>query len=324
MRPQGANDGCDVREACDTVVSEMRFGRHLLTLALLGTVIAVPAIAQSQPGTSIYPECTSKPSNDDSEAARNAYLFGKRKYDEAEYATAVNYFKDAYKTDCTKHEILIIISRSYELSGNKAEAINALETYLKRVPNAQDADVQKKRIANLKAQGAPPATITPPTPTTTAAPTATTTAAPTATTTSTPPGGDTPPSERSSSIAPWIVAGAGGAVLATGVVLAIVGAGKVSTAKDDLKSKGCNVDTQVCPLAVPKDFITSENDKLSSGTRTETIGFVLAGVGAAAVAGGLVWHFVFDKPKSGEKTGATVVRPVVSPGYAGVGLGGSF
>ncbi len=307
----------------------MRLGRHLLTFALLGTVVAVPAIAQSQPGaTSTYPECTSKPSNDDSEAARNAYLFGKRKYDEAEYATAVNYFKDAYKTDCTKHEILIIISRSYELSGNKSEAIGALETYLKRVPNAQDADVQRKRIANLKAQGAPPATTTPPTPTTPpTSPTATPTAAlptPSTTTTAPPAGTDAPPpAERSSSIAPWIVVGAGGVVLATGAVVLIIGAGNVSTARDGLKKDGCDLTNAAKPCSGSAADVAIQNDKLSSGTRTETIGGVLIGVGAAAVAGGLVWHFVFDKPKGAEKS-ATSVRPVVAPGYAGVGLGGSF
>jgi hypothetical protein len=304
------------------VVTEMRFGRHLSTLALLFTVVLVPAIAQSQPGTTTYPECTSKPSNDDSEAARNAYLFGKRKYDEAEYATAVNYFKDAYKTDCTKHEILIIISRSFELSGNKAEAINALETYLKRVPNAQDADVQRKRIANLKAQGAPPATTTPPNPTTT--PTATATTAPTATATTAPIPTDTPPpAERSSNVAPWIVVGVGGVVLATGVVLVVLGAGNVSSAHDALKLDGCDLNNSSKPCTGSKADVATQNDKLSSGTRTETIGGVLAGVGAVAVVGGLVWHFVFDKPKTGEKS-ATSVRPVVAPGYAGLGLGGSF
>jgi tetratricopeptide (TPR) repeat protein len=305
----------------------MRFGRHLLTLALLGTVIAVPAIAQSQPGaTSTYPECTGKPSADDSEAARNAYLFGKRKYDEAEYATAVNYFKDAYKTDCTKHEILIIISRSYELAGNKAEAITALETYLKRVPNAPDAAVQRKRIENLKAQGAPPATTTPPTPTTTATSTATAapTTTPTATTTARPPGTSTPPSESSGSVGPWILAGTGVVVLGTGVLLVVVGAGNVSSANDALTKDGCDLNnpSKKCTSGTPAD-VASQNDKLTSGTRTETIGGVLIGVGAVAVVGGLVWHFAFDKPKAGEKAGASLL-PVVSPGYAGVGLGGTF
>ncbi len=305
----------------------MRLGRHLLTLALLGTVVAVPAIAQSQPGSvTSYPECTAKPSVDDSEAARNAYLFGKRKYDEAEYATAVNYFKDAYKTDCTKHEILIIISRSYELSGNKTEAVNALETYLKRVPNAQDADVQRKRIANLKAQTAPPATTTTPTApatSTTTAPTATT--APSATTTAASAGTDSPPAEAPRSIAPWILVGAGAVVLATGVVLVIVGAGNVSSAHDALKKDGCDLNNPATKCTVPNSAadVSTQNDKLSSGKTSETIGGVGIGVGAAAVVGGLVWHFAFDKPRPAEKA-ATMLHPVVAPGYAGLGLGGSF
>jgi tetratricopeptide (TPR) repeat protein len=278
---------------------------------------------------SSYPECTVKPTTDDSDAAKNAYLFGKRKYDEAEYATAVNYFKDAYKTDCTKHEILIIISRSYELSGNKAEAINALETYLKRVPNAQDADVQKKRIANLKAQVAPTlGTVTPPptaTATATATPTATANPSSTATTapTSTPPGGDTSPSSGGNSITPWIVVGAGTVILATGVVLVIVGAGNVSSTNDKLKAAGCDVNNPAKPCTAGPSVVNPLNDKLTSAKTLETIGGVGIGVGIAGIAAGLVWHFVFDKPHAAEKS-ATTLGPQVAPGYAGLGAAGSF
>jgi hypothetical protein len=63
------------------------------------------------------------------------------------------------------------------------------------------------------------------------------------------------------------------------------------------------------------------NDKLQGGYRTETIGGVVLGVGAAAIAGGLIWHFVFDKPKT---QAAFEIRPDARPGYAGLGVGGSF
>ena len=302
----------------------MRLDRQILTIALLATVVAVPALAQTG-GVSQYPECTVKPSADDSEAARNAYLFGKRKYDEAEYATAVSYFKDAYKTDCTKHEILIIISRSYELSGNKAEAINALETYLKRVPNAPDADVQRKRIANLKAQTAPPPPPPPPPSTGTAPTTTSTSTAPTATSTSTaaPVPTDQPPSDKTQhSIAPWIVTGAGGVVLVTGAVLLIVGAGNVSSTNDKLRAAGCDPNNPAQKCSSTPAVVNPLNDKLSSAKTTETVGGVLIGVGVAAVAAGLVWHFVFDKPNP-DKT-AIRFQPALAPGYAGAGVGAAF
>jgi hypothetical protein len=299
-------------------------------MVLLACAVALPAVAQSQ-GSSAYPECTITPSKEDSEAAHNAYLFGKRKFDEAEYATAVNYFKDAYKTDCTKHELLIIISRAYELSGNKAEAISALETYLKRVPNASDAETQRKRIANLKAQMAaqqPTALPPPPVPAPTTAPTATTstTTAPTTvepvpTTTAHP---DTGVSHKPS-IVPWIVVGVGGVALITGVVLVLVGASGVSTANDEFKANKCNLSAHTCPTGatgVSQAQLNSMNDKLQSGYRTETIGGVVIGVGAAALAGGLIWHFVFDKPKVSRA--ALELRPEARPGYAGIGFGGAF
>jgi hypothetical protein len=309
----------------------MRLDRTILSLALLGTAVAVPALAQQSPSLSTYPECTVTPSKDDSEAAHNAYLFGKRKFDEAEYATAVNYFKDAYKTDCKKHEILVIISRSYELSGNKAEAVNALEVYLKRVPDAPDADGIKKRIGNLKAGMAPAASSTT-APSATIAPTTSATAAPSATTTAAAPPSATltapiPPRDEGS-IAPWILVGAGGVAIVAGVVLLAVGSGQVSTANSDFKNTpGCDVAAHTCKTGKPgeptPDGVQSLNDKLQGGYRNETIGGVVLGVGVAAVAGGLVWHFAFDKPKPKDSQAAgVVVRPGFAPGW--VGLGGAF
>ncbi len=139
--------------------------RSLSILALIGTAAAVPAFAQSNPGEAApvtpYAACTGKPTQSDTDAAHGAYMAGKGSYDESDYTTAINYFKDAYRRDCTKHELLVIIARAYELQGNRREAVHALETYLDRVPSAQDAEVQKRHIANLKRelteQPAPPA-----------------------------------------------------------------------------------------------------------------------------------------------------------------------
>jgi hypothetical protein len=306
----------------------MRVGLCVCQVALLACAVAFPAVAQSQ-SSSAYPECTITPSKEDSEAAHNGYLFGKRKFDEAEYSTAVNYFKDAYKTDCTKHELLIIISRAYELSGNKPEAISALETYLKRAPNAADADTQRKRIANLKAQMAASQPAAPPTaPTATA--TTTATSAPTTTTgpDPAPPATANPDTgvAQKQSFVPWIVVGVGGLAVLTGVVLVLSGASSVSSANDFFKSNHCDLNSHTCPTSGPNAVNTSQlnqtNDKLQSGYRSETIGGVVIGVGAAAIAGGLVWHFVLDKPKA--QAAGLEVRPEARPGYAGVGVALSF
>src|ERR1700733_12213015 len=126
--------------------------RSVTTFALLGVAAAVPAFAQSSASDAVTqaPAGTPKPTQADTDAAHGAYRAGKGSFDEADYTTAINYFKDAYRRDCTKHELLVIIARAYELQGNRREAVHALETYLDRVPTAQDSEVQKRHIANLK------------------------------------------------------------------------------------------------------------------------------------------------------------------------------
>ncbi|MGH7285479.1 MAG: hypothetical protein ACRELY_28490, partial [Polyangiaceae bacterium] len=107
----------------------LSFAHRLGPFAVFGAVaLSVPALAQtagsagSTPLT-VYPACTSQPSKDDSEVAHGAYIAGKRAFDENDYPTAIQYFKDAYRRDCTKYELLNIISRSYELKGDRPEAI---------------------------------------------------------------------------------------------------------------------------------------------------------------------------------------------------------
>ena len=94
--------------------------RSLMIVALVGTAAAVPAWAQSSADTNGagYPACTSKPTQADTEAAHGAYMAGKGSFDEADYTTAINYFRDAYRRDCTKNELLIIIARAYELGAS--------------------------------------------------------------------------------------------------------------------------------------------------------------------------------------------------------------
>jgi hypothetical protein len=297
----------------------MRKARHLLFAAFAVSVVAVPALAQ-QAGSSGYPApCpASQVTKADVDRAHTVFLSGKGFLDEANYDKAISYFKDAYSIDCSVHAILPIIATAYERKGDKQSAVGALQEYVKRVPNAPDREVVERRIRNLQDQiaqekstaTAVPTASTPPT-ATTAAPTATT--APTGTTTTTVEPTSTataPPSpEGGHSVAPWIVVGVGGAAVVAGVVLFAVGAGNVSTAEKSCPGhSNCND---------PNAISTGNN-----GRTLETVGVVAGGVGVAAVAGGLLWHFL-ETPGAPSTTGATVT-PVVAPGYAGLGLGGRF
>ena len=294
--------------------------RSLATFAFVGTAAAVPAFAQSNAdSTSQYAVCAGKPTQADTEAAHGAYMAGKGSFDEADYTTAINYFKDAYRRDCTKNELLVIIARAYELQGNRREAVHALETYLERVPTAQDAEVQRRHIANLKrelteqpppsaAASAPPAPSASPSASTSAAPVPTE-SAPAASTTSPPPPA---PAHGGHSIVPWIAIAAGGAAVVTGGILYGIGGGQVSSAE------------QVCGTSHQCPKGSSAIDQGNSGRSNETVGVVVGSIGLGVLAAGIIWHLVEPRGEEQPKAGRPLVTPQVAPGYAGVGLGARF
>src|ERR1700722_5517665 len=207
--------------------------KPLLIVAFLGTVVAVPALAQ----TSSYPPAcdASKVSKSDVDRAHAVYLSGKQFLDESNYDKAISYFNDAYSIDCSVHAILPIIATAYERKGDKTEAVRALEEYLRRVPNAADREHVERRIKNLndqlshEAQPASSASAS----SAAAASAAPTTSAPEPSAAQTAPAASASPPEdqpRKASPGPWIVTGIGGAAIIGGVVLYIVGSGDVSSA----------------------------------------------------------------------------------------------
>jgi hypothetical protein len=275
--------------------------RTLLFVPLVACAVAVPALAQQAPLTN-YPACTSKPSAQDSEAAHSAFLLGQRFFNEADYGSALHNFVDAYKIDCTKTAVLIAIARANELSGNKAEAVHALETYLQRdatVGADEKAQIQK-RIDNLKQQiAAAAAAAPPPVPVVVPVPPPTVTAPP-------PP---PPPEPAHHTAGPWVVTGIGGATLIAGGVVWLIGHGKYTDAQNQ------------CPDNMCKGPNASSLE--SQGDTGNTMMYAGGGMfigGAALVAAGLIWHFVEPSGSSGEKKAS--VEPVLAPGYAG--LSGRF
>ena len=298
--------------------------RSWLVFALIGTAAAVPAFAQSSGSSShltTYAACTSKPSQADTEAAHGAYMAGKGSFDEADYTTAVNYFRDAYRRDCTKHELLVIIARAYELQGNRREAVHALETYLERVPTASDAEVQKRHIANLKReisdQQASASASASAAPLASAAPSASASAAPSAsalTPVPIPSASATEPApvtissdSHGHTIYPWLLVGGGVVATAIGGVMFAIGTNNVSQAE-----AVCHSD-HVCPAGN-----SSAVSQGNSGRTDETIGVTVGSVGLAAIVGGVIWHFVERPPRATPTTGKVELTPSFAPGYVGV------
>src|SRR3954452_14522316 len=125
----------------------------ILTLSSSGALAADSKVS--------FPPCTTAPTESDRKAAQGAFAAGQGSFNEADYATAITYWRDAYRRDCTAHALLLNLARAYELKSDRAEAVNALETYLQRKPEAPDADQIRRRIENLKSQmaaAAPPPT----------------------------------------------------------------------------------------------------------------------------------------------------------------------
>jgi tetratricopeptide (TPR) repeat protein len=281
----------------------------LLAVAFLGTVLAVPAFAQP---SSYPPPCdASKVTKGDVDRAHAVYLSGKQFLDESNYDKAISYFNDAYSIDCSVHGILPAIATAYERKGDKAEAVRALEEYLRRAPNAADREHVERRIKNLNellVREAPQASAASASsaPATSAAPSATPLPAPSATlapaASVVPPAPEPPP--RKGSAGPWILGGVGGAAVIGGVVLYVVGSSDISSA------------LSVCPSRsnCPASAASQGND----GRTLKTAGAVVGGVGLGTFAAGLIWLLAEKPAASPPAVGGVFLSPVVAPGYAGV------
>lgn len=304
------------------VAAPMRARMHGLGLGLLLVVAtAVPALAQ-QPASSAsttskteYPTCNKDVTKSDSDAAHTKYLSGKVDYDEGKYASAISNFKAAYERDCTKHDLLVIISRAHELDHNSAEAIRALEVYLERQPNSPEAQTHKNKIATLKeriAEERKKAAATP-APTTSGTPGG-----------ANPPGGDT----QGHTIYPWLVVAVGGAAMVTGALLVVIGASNFPE-NCTFSTNECNLlpgETKNDPNAVPptkeSPAYRERRDDAGDAKGAQIGGLITLGAGSVLVLGGLLWHFL--EPTGPKESAKTRVQPQLGPGYGGFAFTGRF
>jgi tetratricopeptide (TPR) repeat protein len=300
----------------------MRMRNWAWLCALVLGLVSTRAMAEEKHE---YPECTSKPTDTDVDGAQGAFKAGKARYDEGNRERAILYWEDAYRMDCTAHELLINLATAYELQGNKEQAIVALETYLKRVPDSKKKEQVSRRLEQLraqieaekkKAQAAPPAAAAP----LPGQPAAGQGPAPAGAQPGTPAPGAAQPETTSGGkrpMAPLILAGAGG-------VVTIVGVGMLAAASSDVSSyqKQCGSSGKQCPSP---DIAKKANDAVQ---RRNSAGGLTA-VGLAATGAGLVWYFL-SKPQPSPAPGAirlspsTALIPAVSPGYSGLELKSVF
>lgn len=269
-----------------------------------------------------FPECTKTPSADDVEAAKQSHLIATSRFNLQDWDKAIEFWRQAYGLDCTAHAILVNIANAYEKKGDKRSAIAALETYLTRATGAPDLVAINERVVQLKKSLEP-------TPPTTATATATATAA--ATTTTPPISTAAPAGARPYGPIPLVIAGVGGALAVAGVIMIPVGLGPYNEALEACPTRNENGE-RICKEGVdPK----ATEEKGNSGRVTWNAGAALLGVGLAAAAGGLGFHFVFNKPQPVATPGDPAAPPappaarvdmvpIVGPQFSGLVLSGKF
>jgi len=276
--------------------------------------IAGPALAQES--ADYPPSCdASRITPADVDRAHTVFLSGKQFLEESNYDKAISYFKDAYSIDCSRHAMLPIIATAYERKGDKAEAVRALEEYVRRAPGAPDHDVIERRIKNLKDQLArdqPPPAAPAPSPTV-IAPTAPPPAPPPVESTAStglPPAPPAPAGGHTA--APWVITAIGGVAAVGGVILLGVGSGDVSTADGQCPDRQCRSQSAV--------------DTGNRGRSLMNGGGILLGGGLVVAAAGVLWHFL-EKPGNHDAAARATgprVDALAGPGYAAISLRGSF
>jgi hypothetical protein len=283
--------------------------RKPLKIVLAGALMLgfVPSAWAEDP----YPPCTTEPSDKDEEAARGAFSAGKAAYEEGDYPRAIEYWRDAYRRACNKHDLLKNLALAYELSGHEKEAALALRTYLQRVPDAPDRDQRQRKIEVLEARAVSKATSEAQAQ---AEQERTKNAAPVGPAT---PAAPAPAPAQEPNVAPLIVAGGGGVLLVVGTLGYFIQHKKVKDFEDQCGGRTCN---------------SASNVDLDAANRARTLTSVSAGVavvGLAALGGGLVWYRLAPtRPTTARslpvERARVSVAPALAPGFAGAFVSGSF
>ena len=243
-----------------------------------------------------YPPCSAVPSPADVEAAKGAHKLAEQFYAKGKYDRAVGSWTDAYSFDCRAHRLLINIGNAYEKVGQTAKAIKAFETYIARMGDKAERTIVAK-VENLKQSLRVVPQPPPPPP---------------------PPPNGNEGADGGPGVAPWLVVGSGGALVVVGAVVLGIGGGKVSDAELRCPDRKCPPDD---PQAA------QVQDDGNTGRSMQGVGGTLVGIGAAAIAGGVVWYLLSAPPPAdAEATPASGARlqPWVGPNGGGLGLTGTF
>src|SRR5689334_3742199 len=124
-------------------------GVSLVGLLMASSLLGGMALAQA-PQNPFAGECNRTATPDDIELAKQKHQAARQFFELGEYEKAAQYWRDVFNLDCNATGTLLNIANANERLGDKQMAVYALEAYIKRKPDAEDAPKIKIRIENLK------------------------------------------------------------------------------------------------------------------------------------------------------------------------------
>lgn len=264
----------------------------------LGVMIVVCGSLSSVASAQTPP--SAPPTAQQEQEARAHFQLGRTLYDGGRFEDAAREFQQAYDLS-RRPQLLYNLFLALRDAAQVEPAIDALRRYLELVPNAQDGESLRARLASMeraqaeqrereraaqaeadrarreaeeRAQREAAARAE-----AEARANASVAQTPTETPSTSPESPAEQATESGTNIGPWIVVGTGGALIATGIVTAVLTAGKMS----DIEA------------ACPNDLCPPEYDlsgNRASGRVLAATTDVLLITGAAAVGGGLLWYFL--------------------------------
>jgi tetratricopeptide (TPR) repeat protein len=281
--------------------------KHIVLAALLGLSVTARAQPTPQPA----------PVDDNKKAeAKSLYEQGLSHYNLGEFDEAIKSFRAAYAIEPAPG-LLFNIAQSFRLKKDYEQATYFYQTYLRLKPDAPNrADVearlqemQEALADQKKMEKAPPMGTLPPEGGATTTTTTTTTTTPTGTTGTTPV--DKTPVDTETGpnqtlvTAGYATAGAGAALVITGLVFGSMAKG----AESDLNKLSTNMGT----------WSQANQDKYDAGKRDNTIAVISFVAGGAAVVTGAALYFIGNMHKS-----STSVAITPTPHGTAVAVGWSF
>jgi tetratricopeptide (TPR) repeat protein len=204
----------------------------------------VHAEPSAEPPAATAEVTTEEPADDPTETFERAETL----YDEGRYAEAIELLRELLR-DYPDPILLYNLGRAYEGADRIAEAIDAYERYLDAAPDAPDRDAIARRIERLRVRLRPQAPADPTPPPATIVP---------------------PPKPPRPIVAPWVVAGIGGAGLVAGATL-----GGLSWSRRD--------------AAIDAMIQADAAAHLGRAQRLATAANVAFGIGGALAIAGVAW-----------------------------------